>query len=433
MRFPNTLFARAFLLIAVLILLSLSSALVIFRHVQEEPHAQQMSQMVVAVVNLTRAAMLSAAPEWHSALWAELADAEGLRVSIAEPGEILVPIPSNQTELILMVKKARARLGDDTRFALRRNDIPGLWVSFYIGDEAFWVAVPLERIENTYSKLLPIWGSVVLLLALLGGYFIARQVSRPLKKMADAAQQLGRGATPANLPEYGPQEIVAVSQAFNQMSTDLAAYERERALVLAGISHDLRTPLTRVRLAAEMSDDEMLRTGLSADVEQMDEVIQQFLDYARPDQHEVLEPTDVGQLINEMLQRYPDTVFIMQTPNPLLWPIKPLMFKRAISNLLENAFKYGAGRVEVGLEICGNSLILSVSDNGKGIPDEHRDHVKRAFVRLEGARSDAGGAGLGLAIVERAARMHGGELRLGQSTLGGLRAELVLPKKIASR
>ena len=127
---------------------------------------------------------------------------------------------------------------------------------------------------------------MVFVLALPGAYFIARQVARPLKQIAQAALQVGQGTWPQPLPESGAQEIVTVSRAFNQMSADLAANERERALVLAGISHDLRTPLARVRIAAELSADESLREGLAADVEQMDAVIQQFLDYARLDENE---------------------------------------------------------------------------------------------------------------------------------------------------
>ena len=283
---PKALLVRAFLLIVVLIVLSFAASVAIFRHAVQEPRAQQMAQLVVSAVNLTRAAVLSSAPEWRGALMAELRDVEGLRVQMADVTDVLEPMPGQPPELRLMMDKARERLGEDTRFAAGRNGEEALWVSFYIGKEEFWVALPKERIEHPLSEVLLMWSSVVLLLALLGAYFIARQVARPLNKLAQAAQQIGRGIMPQPLPEHGAQEIVAVSRAFNQMSADLAANERERALVLAGISHDLRTPLARMRLAAELNADETLRDGLTADVEQMDAVIQQFLDYARLDENE---------------------------------------------------------------------------------------------------------------------------------------------------
>ena len=135
---------------------------------------------------------------------------------------------------------------------------------------------------------------------MLGAYFIARQVAYPLQQLAQAAQQVGQGATLQPLPERGAHEIVTVTRAFNQMSADLTANERERALVLAGISHDLRTPLTRVRLAAEFIVDDTLREGLAADVEQMNEVIQQFLDYARLDENEVVIQLNIKSLVREV-------------------------------------------------------------------------------------------------------------------------------------
>ena len=428
---PRTLLVRSFLLIVVLIALSLAASVAIFRHAAQEPRAQQMAQLVASAVNLTRAAVLSSAPEWRGALLAELRDAEGLRVQIAEPGDRLEPLPEYPPELRLMKGKVRDHLGGDTRFAAVRNGEEALWVSFHIGEDEFWVALPRERIEHPMSQVLLVWGGVVLALALFGAYFIALQVARPLKRLAQAAQQVGTGDTPHPLPEQGAQEIVAVSHAFNQMSADLAANERERALVLAGISHDLRTPLARARLAAEMSADVPLREGLIADVEQMDAVIQQFLDYACLDENEAAVPTDVSALIQEIAQRFraqAKSLGLDLQPLPLL-PVRPLLLKRALSNLLDNAVKYGGGEIIVRLHRAADAVELSVADRGAGIPDAQRESAKRPFVRLQDARSDAGGSGLGLAIVERAARLHGGEFHLEERDGGGLLARLVLPMR----
>lgn len=426
---PRSLLARSFLLIVVLIVLSLVSSLVIFRHVQEEPRAQQMAQLVASVVNLTRAAVLSAAPEWRSALLAELAEAEDLRVQMADSSDVLKPLPDRPPELHLMVEKVRDRLGANTRFAAERNGVAALWVSFFIGNEEFWVAVPKERVEHPMSQRVLVWGGVVLVLALFGAYFIARQVARPLKQLAQVAQQIGLGAKPQPLPERGAQEIITVSRAFNQMSADLAANERERALVLAGISHDLRTPLARVRIAAELSADESLREGLAADVEQMDAVIQQFLDYARLDENEAMLPTDLKSLVQEVAQQFSaqaQSLSLDVHDVPVL-PVRPLLLKRALSNLLDNAIKYGGGEITVQLKREEDKVVLAVADRGTGIPIAQRATVKRPFVRLESARSNSTGSGLGLAIVERAARLHDGEFILADNAAGGLVAKLVLP------
>lgn len=428
-KLPRTLLARSFLLIVLLIVLSLTASMAIFRHVEQQPRTMQMAQLVVSVVNLTRAAVLSAAPEWRSALLSELAESEGLRVQMAEPNDMLGALPDHPPELHMMAEKVRGSLGSNTRFAVERNGVEALWVSFFIGDEEFWVALPRERVEHPVQQVLLIWGGVVLVLALLGAYFIARQVADPLKRLAQAAQQIGQGATPQPLTERGAQEIAAVARAFNQMSADLAANERERALVLAGISHDLRTPLARVRLAAELSEDESLRNGLTADVEQMDAVIRQFLDYARLDENETAVSTDVKVLVQETAQQFAARAKSLTLDLPPLPPlaVRPLLLKRALANLLDNAVKYGGGEITVQLRQDGNTLALTVEDRGAGIPAAQHEAAKRPFVRLESARSDATGSGLGLAIVERAVRLHGGEFHLEERPGGGLTARLVLP------
>ena len=222
---------------------------------------------------------------------------------------------------------------------------------------------------------------------------------------------------------------MTVSRAFNQMSADLAANERERALVLAGISHDLRTPLARVRIAAELSADESLREGLAADVEQMDAVIQQFLDYARLDETEAVRSTDLKVLAEEAALQFSGqarslSLDLLDVP---ALPVRQLLMKRALSNLLDNAIKYGGGEITVHLKREGNNIVLAVEDRGTGIPAAQRATVKRPFSRLESARSDSTGSGLGLAIVERVARLHEGEFILTENSVGGLVAKLVLP------
>jgi len=427
-KLPHTLLARSFLLMVMLIMLSFAASVVIFRQVELQPRARQMAQLVVSVVNLTRAAVLSAAPEWRAAMLSELAEAEGLRVQMAEPGELLAVLPDHPPELQMMAQKVRASLGNNTRFAAQRNGVDAMWVSFFISDQEFWIALPRERIEHPVSQVMLLWGGVVLALALLGAYFIARQVALPLKRLAEAAHQVGHGVTPQPLPESGALEIVAVSRAFNQMSADIQADEKERALVLAGISHDLRTPLARVRLAAELSADPVLRDGLTLDVEQMDAVIRQFLDYARLDENEASVLTDVLGLVRETALQFAAQARLsldLQPVPPLA--VRPLLLKRMLANLLDNAVKYGGGEISVQLGQDGNRVVLMVSDRGAGIPAAQREAAKRPFVRLESARSDVTGSGLGLAIVERAARLQGGEFYLEDRSGGGLVAKLVLP------
>lgn len=413
----------------VLIVVSLTASLAIYGHAEQEPRTRQMAQLVVSVVNLTRAAIMSAAPEWRAALLSELADEEGLRVHIAEIDDVIEPLPEHLSEFRAVIERVRARLGPNTHFAARYNGVEALWVSFYLGDEEFWVALPNEHLLHPVSQVFLLWGGVVLLLALLGAYFIACQVAHPLRQLTQAAAQVGQGETPQRLTEQGAMEVVAVLRAFNQMSEDLVANERERALVLAGISHDLRTPLARVRLAAELSVDASLREELVADVEQMDAVIRQFLDYARLDENEAVVSTDLEELVGEIVPSFESSarsICLELQPLPAI-AVRPLLLKRALANLIGNAIKYGGGEITVQLYRQDQTVVLAVLDRGEGIPDSQLDAVKRPFIRLEAARSDVTGSGLGLAIVERAAKLNHGKFLLEARDGGGLAARLVLP------
>jgi two-component system osmolarity sensor histidine kinase EnvZ len=424
---PKTLLVRSFLLIATLIVLSVATLGWVFRQASEAPRAQQKAQLVVSTINLTRAAILSAAPQWRGALLAELREAEGMRVEISEPTDTSTALEETTAELHLMAEAVRAKLGKDTHFAATRNGINDLWVSFPIGQDEFWVAIPRTRIEQPMSRILLLGGGVAFIFALMGAYLIARQVAHPLQRLSKAAQQIGQGKSLTPLPEVGTQEIITVSRAFNQMSADLEANEKERALVLAGISHDLRTPLARMRIAAELSHDDSMRKSIEADVMQMDGIIQQFLDFARLDAQEIPVAADLALLVIEATRPYDSHKIITHLADISAQTVRPMLLKRALSNLLDNAVKYGDGKITVTLRQDGNNIEISVSDEGIGIPHEYIESAKRPFVRLEHARSNAGGSGLGLAIVERAAKVHLGALQLTTRAGGGLVATLRFP------
>jgi two-component system osmolarity sensor histidine kinase EnvZ len=220
-----------------------------------------------------------------------------------------------------------------------------------------------------------------------------------------------------------------VQSAFNRMAGDLASMERERAMVLAGISHDLRTPLSRLRLAVEMSGAEPAAAeGMNADIEEMDQVIGQFLDFARGDA-ELREPVEVDALADEVaghFARLGRQVRRSGTAGATI-PAARMALHRALTNLVENALRYAGGEVEVAASQRGGRVVLEVLDRGPGIPADEVDRLKRPFTRLDEARGGRGGAGLGLAIVERVARAHGGRFELAAREGGGLAARLVLP------
>jgi two-component system osmolarity sensor histidine kinase EnvZ len=259
-----------------------------------------------------------------------------------------------------------------------------------------------------------------------------------LRALSAAASEVGRGRYPQPLAITGADELKQLASAFNQMSEDLSRIEGERAEVLAGISHDLRTPLARLRLEAEMSvADEAAREAITADIEQMDAIIAQFLDYARAASDEATGVTDIGQLLEEIAARYArlGAPLQLELPDDDILPtclLRPMAIRRAIGNLIENSRKYAGsngngGDITLRARLADHWLSIEVLDRGPGIPAEEVERMKRPFTRLENARTDAKGTGLGLAIVERIVRLHGGTLELLPREGGGMIAALRLP------
>ena len=422
------LFTRSFLLIALLILVSAAATFQLYRVYEREPRARELAQQTVSIVNVTRAALVNADPVLRRNLLIELNEREGIRLAPLTAGEVLQPLP-DQALFDIVVKKIKNILGEQTRFAYARDRVEGFWVSFTIDDDDYWVMLPRERFEPVFGLEWLGGGLALLALALAGAWLIASTLSRPLGAIAAAAGEVGRGRAPAPLDESGPRELRTVSRAFNRMAGDLAAMERERAMVLAGISHDLRTPLSRLRLALEMSGaDRATAEGMGTDIEEMDKVIAQFLAFAR-DEDEPFIDTDLNTLIAEIVEGYrrreQEVSFSAGRLSTL--SVAPLAVRRAVTNLIDNALHYGGGAIEVATRREGNEALLEVLDRGPGVPAGEIERLKRPFTRLDEARSGRGGAGLGLAIVERIARAHGGRFDLAPREGGGLAARLSLP------
>jgi len=437
--FPRTLLVRTFLLVSLLIFVTVVTWLTLFALAEREPRARQLAQLTVSVVNLTRAALIAADPVKRHALLRELADREGVRLYPAEPTDVREALPDDPFFRI-MRDAARAQLGPNAHFAISVNGEPGIWVSFSIDEDDgeshadeddFWVMLPSEHAEREFPWHWLAWGGASLALALLVAWLIVSRVTQPLRALARSAREVGRGRHPEPLAEHGSIELRHLAAAFNRMSDDLRRNEAERAEVLAGISHDLRTPLARLRLEAEMSiADNATRDAVSADIEQMDDIIAQFLDYARDEGGEAAETGDVNALVVQTASVQPRNAALPEITLGDLPPtrIHPKALSRALGNLIENARKYGGGEiVEVETRCENGAILIDVLDRGPGIPASETDRLKRPFTRLDTARTNASGTGLGLAIVERIARLHGGKLELLPRGGGGLIARLRLP------
>lgn len=433
-----SLFWRTLLLVLLLIVTSLGAWIQSFRVFERAPRAQNIAQQVVSVVNVTRAALLYSDPFVRRDLLAELAANEGIRIYPLEPTDTVAPV--TEAPLIQMAAKGIVdRLGPDTRVASEVNGTRGLWVSLALDDDRYWVFIDRDPAARTYGTQWIGWAAVAVLLSLLGAVLITRLINRPLAQLSRAAADMGSGRQPAPLPETGPVEIRAVNESFNRMVADLGKLEADRAVLLAGISHDLRTPLTRLRLEVEMATvPQEARDAMAGDIEQIDRIVAQFLDYARKEPQAPAEDIELAPLLEAAARRARiETQPLSRVDLRLAPAVKVRGYRteleRAVDNLLTNAVRYGrdpkSGLLNVAVSLLRDDdlAIVGVADNGPGVPTNQIERLLRPFERGEAARSGSGGAGLGLPIVQRIARMHGGDLRLLANAPHGLRAELALP------
>ena len=290
-----------------------------------------------------------------------------------------------------------------------------------------------QTTENwPYRVLLSI---VLLLAAVIGVSLVAvRWATRPLKTLADAADELGKNINRQPLAETGPTEVARAARAFNTMQSRLAAYLRERTQVLAAMSHDLKTPITRLRLRAELLDDAQLRSKFGNDLQEMEAMVASALDFLRGmDNGEPVQPVDVNALLESLQADFRETggevTIAGQAADP--YPGRPQALKRCLANLLENAIKYGKS-AHVFVDDRAERLQISILDEGSGLPPDQLSKVFEPFYRVEASRNrDTGGTGLGLAIAKNVAERHGGSIELRNRAEGGLAAVLILPRPAA--
>jgi two-component system, OmpR family, osmolarity sensor histidine kinase EnvZ len=432
-RRPNvSLFWRTFFLLALLILCSSLAWLQLFRKQEYEPRILRNAHQIATVVNLTRTALMHSDAIARVSLLKTLADEEAVNIQTREPGDQIEPFGASAIEKQLATEMVK-RLGKGTVVAASVNGVAGLWVGFAIEKDSYWLQMDPERLRPLSDKGWLVWLSIAAVLSLSGAAVMAGLINRPLKRLSYAASQVREGHfNTSTLDEFAAtSEIREVNIGFNRMAERLAKIEAERALMLAGISHDLRTPLARLRLETELSvSDAETRELMAGDIAQLDQIIDKFLDYARP------EPTHLGPvLLSGVLSRCiapwrhnPRFEISVDVAEDLHVKAETVELGRVLSNLLENARRYGQSpsdgvtRVEIVARVHEGWVLLRVRDQGPGVSEETLKNLTQPFYRGDTARTSATGSGLGLAIVERSVQRMGGTFSVFNNSAGGLMA-----------
>lgn len=424
---PRSAFGQTVLLIGFLLFVNQVVSYISFALYVIEPNQQQINQLlakqirvVFIDINDVRLSPKMAEAFHHETGIGVYREQDALKLGLASAG--YYPYRSEQmSELLGGPAEVRISQGDEYLFWIRPPQAPSLWVK-----------IPLMGLEEANFSPLIFFLGIIGVLSVAGGWLFVRQLNRPLKSLQRAAEDVGRGNFPEPLAEHGTSEIMAVTQAFNHMSKGIKQLENDRNLLMAGISHDLRTPLTRIRLASEMMSDldEFLKEGIENDIDDMNNIIDQFIDYLRQGSKDKSELGDLNLLVEEVLNvETPANRHITFTPHDCPdVPLRYVAMKRVLANLIQNALRYSQGNIEV---ITGHEkdyVYLIVSDEGEGIPEADIEHLFQPFTQGDKARGTEG-SGLGLAIIKRIVDTHGGRVELSNKPTGGLQAKVYLPKK----
>lgn len=339
-----------------------------------------------------------------------------------------IPPPRRYSILDRMLVQALGeRVSQPYMIDTQRNDRTVV-IYVKLPDALMTVVAPENRIFSTSTYAFLAWmaaASIVLLgIAVL---FLRNQI-KPIRRLAEAADAFGKGREIADFRPAGAEEVRAAARAFLAMRDRIRRHIRERTDMLAGVSHDLRTPLTRMKLQLSLMPADPELDELKRDIDEMEKMVGAYLAFARGQSEQPAEPTDLGNLISELADdvRRRGRALQIDIESSLTLPLRRLSFKRALANLIENGLRFGR-QVKLSVTRLTNRVEIRIEDDGPGLPEKERHKVFRPFYRLDQARHGSGNVGLGLTIARDAVLAHGGEISLGQSSMGGLMVTIRLP------
>jgi two-component system, OmpR family, osmolarity sensor histidine kinase EnvZ len=427
---PRTMFGRSLLIVVMPLILLQAIATWVFYDRHWAAVSWRLSAAVAGEIGLLVDALkLSDSPAATARLLERAKAQTDLDVTIGRT-RTLPPISPATGRLVedQLSQAIQGRLNYPFRIDLLEDG--GAEIKVQLSDSVLSVGVPRNRLYSSTTYIFVMWmlGSSLVLLA-VATVFLRNQV-KSLRRLAEAADSFGKGRPVPSFKVEGAVEIRRAAIAFMTMRDRLQRQVRQRTQMLAGVSHDLRTPLTRMKLALEMLGNDPAVTELKSDVAEMEHMVHGYLDFVRGEGTEASVETDISLLIEDLAAdlRRGGTPLTVTPPPEFVMPVRPNALRRCLGNLIGNARRHGSHVWLTGIVVADGIDIL-VDDDGPGIPPANRAHVFRPFVRLDASRNPlTGGVGLGLTIARDVARSHGGDVRLETSPQGGLRARVHLPR-----
>ncbi|SAL78824.1 periplasmic sensor signal transduction histidine kinase [Caballeronia choica] len=430
-RLPRSLFARNIALLVALVALSQVCSLTVLMRYVQTPRIERAAATFANYIATLGDLVAAAPPDARDAFIARLHAQRDLPADAA-----LAPPPSLRTfyrtyQRNTFLAMLRRHLPADVQVRWETAGKERLWFRVHVANEPYWIALDIPEAAHGDGIATTILLSLGLAaLATLTAYLIQRHLNRPLDDLARAARHLSAGGQPEPLPTDGPTEIAQVSVAFNRMTEALREAEASRALMLAGISHDIRTPLTKLRLAMAMAipagGDQAFVASSENYLDQIDSILQQFMDYAGSGAREAPVVGDLNALVASLAGDFAGLghEFELSLGEVPAFPFRPVSTMRMLMNLMQNAVLYGVVGMSVRTwtDADGRAVYVAIGDRGKGIAPDEMEKLKEPFRRGRGGAGHPAGTGLGLAIVERIAKLHGGTLELRAREGGGMEA-----------
>ena len=435
MKLPNSLFFRTATTLTITSLLLVIITLVSLAWFVVIPISKQSADDLAALLILSAQTWVELPPETRQVLEHELLETHQLKLTAAPV--TLSPFKRPHPYLSLLDKAIAHRLGYPINIGYITDDeyINWVWLDITMAEHQLYFGFPKERVGASPPFALFFISIAILLLAIITALILAHRLSRPLAMISRATKVIGKGKKQLALPETGPDEVINLAQQFNHMAREVSELLENRTTLLAGVSHDLRTPLTRIKLALELMPETAendFKQSMTDDVDEIEHRLSEVLQLARGvEQREAAQQLDLGEIIIELISahQHNDTQIHYDPVAPVIQPVPKDTLKRVLQNLLENAIRYGGQNpvtIQLQQDVNGQSTIC-ILDQGPGIPEEESEAVFRPFYRLENSRSHTtGGSGLGLAIVQQLCIAQGWKITLQSRHEGGTAACLEL-------
>jgi len=291
----------------------------------------------------------------------------------------------------------------------------------------FEIILPKERVTNSSARIFALWITLPAFLLIFIAILFLKNQTRPIVNLARVAEKFGKGEHVEELRPSGALEIRQASYEFDRMRRRITRHLKQRSEMLSGISHDLRTPLTRLKLQLAFLKDKKIEKKMQIDIDEMEKMLNEYLQFSRSQFNEITETVEINKLINELISRYEGKKISFSQEEKIYFDGRINSLKRCFNNLINNALKYG-DEINISLKKSLNNIILFVDDNGPGIPNNEKENVLKPFYKIDKSRNESkSGVGLGLSIASDIIRSHGGNLSLMESPQKGLRVKISLP------